>query len=98
MQLGRSSVSLADLVQAQLLQPGQELIYRRNPDSRARLTAEGTITFDGRDYPSPSAAARAAANGVSTNGWKAWCVDVDGRNVDLAAIRSQLLASSAQMT
>ena len=84
MQLGRSPVSLADLIRSQLLQPGQELSFRRSTETNAHVTAQGTIRFDGKEYGSPSTAARAAAGGTSTNGWTAWYAKVGDAWIALA--------------
>ncbi len=91
MQLGRSPVSLADLIQRQLLQPGQELSFRRSTETKAHVTAQGTVTFDGKEYGSLSTAARAAAGGTSTNGWTAWQAKVGDRWLPLAELRKQLM-------
>lgn len=73
------------------MQPGQELSFRRSSETKARVTAEGTITFGGQEYASPSTAARAAAGGTSTNGWTAWYVDLGDGWVALAQLRAQLI-------
>jgi hypothetical protein len=90
-QLGRSPISLSDLVRAGLLRPGQRLSFRSGTQT-ADVTSEGKLTFDGRDFHSPSTAARAAAGGTSLNGWLAWRVDVGGRQVTLATLRESYLA------
>jgi hypothetical protein len=90
MQLGRSMVSLADLIRTNLLHPGQELSFRRSSDAKAHVTADGTISFQGREYASPSTAARAAAGGTSTNGWTAWYVRTPDGMVTLAGLRARL--------
>lgn len=90
MQRGRSPVSLADLIRRQVLQPGQELSFRRSSETKAHVTAEGMIRFGGQEYGSPSTAARAAAGGTSTNGWTAWYVNTADGPVALAQLRSQL--------
>ena len=91
MQLGRSPVSLADLMRTQLLHEGQELSFRRSAETTAHLTADGKIRFGDQEFASPSTAARAAAGGTSTNGWKAWYVKVDDSWIDLAQVRAQLV-------
>lgn len=90
MQLGRSPVSLADLIRKGLLHPGQELSFRRSSDTKGQVTSAGTISFQGRGYSSPSTAARAAAGGTSTNGWTAWYVSTPDGMVTLAGLREQV--------
>jgi hypothetical protein len=92
MQRGRSPVSLTDLILARLLQPGQTLSFRGQASPLGSLTAAGKIVLDGREYSSPSTAARAAAGGTSTNGWLAWQVEEGGQYTPLAALRSRYLA------
>jgi hypothetical protein len=91
MQRGRSPVSLSDLVKAQLLRPGQEVSFRKSPSITGVVTDSGTISVSGTEYGSPSTAAKAAADGVSTNGWLAWSVRRDDGWSTLAELRDQLL-------
>lgn len=91
MQRGRSPVSLADLVVAGLLRPGQRLSFRNKDAIVAEVTATGGIRIGADEYPSPSTAARAVTGGTATNGWLAWCVEQDDRSVRLAELRDQLL-------
>ena len=86
-QLGRSSVSVADLVKAGLLRSGQRLTFRKG-DLHAEVTGSGTIRYAGTEYTSPSSAAKAAAGGTSTNGWVAWSV-TDGSGETLASLRDR---------
>ncbi len=81
-QLGRSSVSIADLVKAGLLRSGERLVFRKG-DQHAEVTGSGTIRYQGKDYTSPSTAAKAAAGGTSTNGWIAWSVSQGDTLADL---------------
>jgi hypothetical protein len=90
MQRGRSPVSLADLLTAGLLQPGQELQFRKSAGKRAQIAGDGTIVFEGRAYQSPSTAGRAAAGGASTNGWVSWYVNRAGEWIHLAQLRDEL--------
>ena len=50
----------------------------------AVVTADG-IEVGGQVYPSPSAAAKAQARGVSTNGWVWWKLESTGKT--LASLR-----------
>lgn len=67
---------IADLLDAGLLQPGQELIWKRprvGHEYRAAVTDEGQIMLeDGRPFSSPSRAAMEAAGIPSYDGWYAW--------------------------
>lgn len=92
MQRGRSTVSIADLIGADLLQPGQQVSFRRSSTITGVITNRGTISVSGTEYASPSTAAKAAAGGVSTNGWVAWRVRRGGEWNTLAQLRDQLLS------
>lgn len=71
-------VGLPDLVEAGLLKEGVEIVWPRprlGQEYRARITADGQIALpDGREFSTPSAAAMAAANMASYDGWHAWRV------------------------
>lgn len=96
MQLGRSPVSLTDLVKAQLLRPGEPVSFRKSSAITGEITAAGTIRVGGTEYASPSTAGKVAAGGTSTNGWVAWYVQrVDGWT-NLAELREQLLSQQRQ--
>jgi hypothetical protein len=90
MQLGRSPVSVSDLVKAGLLQPGQSRNFRKRSDCTAAVTNHGTLLFNGREFTSPSTAALAAC-GTTTNGWLAWYAG-DATPTHLAQLRAQLLS------
>ncbi|MER6279677.1 DUF4357 domain-containing protein [Streptomyces sp900105245] len=82
---------LADLMQADLLHPGNELTFyqrRANRRGRAVVTAEGQLIVDGHasPFPSPSKAAEAVTGNV-INGWTLWHLP-DGRT--LADLRRTL--------
>jgi hypothetical protein len=64
-------VSVTDLFNAGLLRSGQELRFSGNSGAKAKITAQGTVLFNGTHYRTPSAAAQ-AVNGTSRNGWTAW--------------------------
>jgi hypothetical protein len=91
MQRGRSPVSLADLVTAELLKPGQRLSFRKDDAVVAEITTNGCIRVGGSDFVSPSTAARSVTGGTAVNGWLAWCAQRDGRVVTLADLRDELL-------
>ena len=94
-------VTLAGLIDAGFLLPGQELIMRYRPrggDQRtytAILGEDGSIEFMGQTYSSPSYAAIRGVNDAGSerktvNGWTSWLI-ADGRT--LAGIRSEFLAT-----
>ena len=90
MQRGRSAVSIADLIRAGLLQPGQSLSFRRS-NVTAVVSGSGTLILEGVEYGSPSTAAKVAGGGSSTNGWIAWSVDSASGSQTLAALRDRYL-------
>jgi hypothetical protein len=92
MQLGRSPISLGDLVKAQLVRPGQVLSFRKSPTLAGVVTQAGTIKLNEIEYASPSTAAKSACGGASTNGWHAWYLKESDEWVSLAALRDRLLA------
>lgn len=66
------SVSLQDLLNEGLLQPGQEIRFERR-DVHAQVTSKGTVLFNGKEYTSLSTAAK-NVSGTSLNGWIVWGV------------------------
>ncbi len=71
-------VGLLDLLEAGLIEVGADLVWSRprvGQEYAALITAEGQIALpDGREFTTPSAAAMAAANLASCDGWHAWRV------------------------
>ena len=69
-------VTLADLIGASLLSPGEELVWERPRAGQrlsAKVTDDGRLRLqDGRVFASPSGAAGAAAGGGSFDGWECW--------------------------
>ncbi len=85
-------VTIADLIDAGLLEPGTKLQWKR-PRKRelhkAEVLESGKIKLDdGREFSSPSRAAREAANIVASRGWSVWRTE-DGTL--LADLRNQLI-------
>lgn len=66
--------SLRDLLTADLLSPGTILTAVDDNEVTAEITLGGLISFDGVEYETPSAAAR-AANDSPTSGWNYWVAD-----------------------
>jgi len=84
----QSGVSVADLLDQGKLKPGQEIrLDWKGKQFTATIQADGTILFDGRTYPTPSAAGKAARNGLSTNGWVYWKVFDGEKWVKLGSLR-----------
>ena len=78
-----------DLVEAGLLPPGSSLGFGRKGEvHEARVTAQGRLLADGREFDTPSAAAQHMAGSVSEPGWNVW--RFDGR--PLADLRWRLRA------
>jgi Restriction Enzyme Adenine Methylase Associated len=86
--------SLGDLVEAGLLEPGQELIWHQpqvGATHSAVLKDTGELELsDGRTFASPSGAAQAIA-GTPINGWAVW--KAKGESLD--QLRTRLAAESA---
>jgi hypothetical protein len=76
-------VELTHLLEADLLVPGQDLVWRRprlGTTYRATVGEAGTIKLeDGREFSSPSRAAIEAAQIPAYDGWHAWRVDTEDR-------------------
>jgi len=74
-----SRVKIADLVQAQLLRPGQILHARTQAHfgAQATVSEDGGIFVEEKRYDTPSAAAKALTKTQSMAGWWFWLVDLD---------------------
>ncbi len=87
-------VRVTDLMDADLLAPGQELVWDRprlGQTYRAQVTDNGAIELeDGRVYSSVSKAACEAADIAAYDGWYAWGAD----GVSLHDLRKQLIDAS----
>jgi hypothetical protein len=92
--IGGRRVTVADLLEAGLVQPGAKLRFRRK---RIGATFEATVTDrgrirlepDGEEFRSPSRAAMVAAGMRAVDGWRAWVVVDQGRLLD--AVRQEFL-------
>jgi hypothetical protein len=73
-----AKISVATLVIAGALSPGQVLRGRGTEPYYATVLDNGRLEVNGVSYGSPSGAAK-AANGRETNGWWWWLVDYDGK-------------------
>lgn len=85
------NVSLKDLIDGGYLEGTESLVSTwATVPATAQLNPDGTVTFAGNVYDSPSGAA-IAARGGSTNGWAMWAVETPTGKVRLATIRSKYL-------
>jgi hypothetical protein len=76
-----SRVGLPDLITAGLLEADAELFWSRpraGEEYQARMADGQVVLPDGRAFATPSAAAMAAANLPSCDGWHAWRVGSSG--------------------
>jgi hypothetical protein len=85
-------VTLADLVDADLLPEGTTLLAAGDGELTATVLADGRISFGGQTYDSPSAAA-ANASGGSRNGWTYWAADLAHGRFSLSGLRETFLSS-----
>lgn len=84
------TATLSDLIGADLLKPGEELVSALPSwPATASLNADGSINYDGRSYPTPSAAAQIVREGRATNGWSMWSVQRHGKLMRLTVLRGQ---------
>lgn len=90
MAIGRSPVSLADLITAGLLKPGEELRLRGQADLTARVLSDGRLETSKGVFTSPTTAANKLQGG-SSNGWRAWRAERGSDWVLLAALRDKAL-------
>jgi hypothetical protein len=88
----RYAVSMADLIDADLLPVGTSLLPAQpGLDVVATVLPEGKIAYADEIYSTPSGASDAAAGG-STNGWIFWTADTPEGRFTLAALRDRLLS------
>lgn len=84
------NVTLADLVEAGELVVGEKLTSTSLSASGVAVVGQdGSLTVDGRRFPSPSAAGSHVRGGKATNGWSFWAVERDGSTVPLATVRAR---------
>lgn len=93
-------VRLRHLIAAGVIQPPLELQKRyRGQDFMARIEADGSVTFQGRSFPSLSQAGNAAwlaggyrGKGAACNGWTFWkFTDADDQVRSIAVLRQRYL-------
>lgn len=95
------SATLPEIVAAGLLAPPLKLFRKyKKQNLEAALLPDGSVEFQGQQYPTCSAAASIARSTVtgrpmSTNGWSFWqYVDPKGKTVTLADTRDAFLKKS----
>lgn len=88
-----------DLVSAGLVRPPLRIVRTyRGHELEARITEDGSVAFDGRSYPSLSAAAVAAIKSArpgreesAINGWQFWkFVNEQGGLSKMDALRAKM--------
>ena len=89
----------SDLLDAGLIQPGDNLVWERprlGVTYRASVAPSGAIVLDdGRQFASPSRAAKEAAEVPACDGWYAWRLPRLSGTV-LHDLRGELLAQGAR--
>jgi hypothetical protein len=84
-------VRVADLIDADLLPAGTQLVSTRSTvDAVATVLPDGKIAYDDEVYDTPSAAAWNARNGTA-NGWTFWAADTPDGRFTLGALRDLYL-------
>jgi len=87
-------ITVADVVAAGMLEPGQELTPRfvQYENARGSISSDGRIFVEGQGYETPSAAAKAVTKSGAENGWWFWLVDPDS-NRTLLDVRSDYISA-----
>lgn len=85
-------VTIADLVNADLLPEGTTLLASGDAENAAIVLADGRLSFAGQNCDDPSSAA-AAASGASPNGWTYWVADLADGHFSLSSLRETFLSS-----
>jgi hypothetical protein len=97
--IGGRRVRMSDLVEAGLIEPGDELVWDRprlGVTYRASVVGSGAIVLtDGRQFASPSRAAVEAAEIPACDGWYVWRLPRLGGTV-LNELRGQLARDQAR--
>ena len=90
----KAYVSVADLVRAELLEPGQTLWARpqKHKDQTCQVAEDGTLHLKGTAYEYPSGAARGVTQSQSEAGWWFWLLAPEGDRALLDLRREYLEA------
>lgn len=84
-------ITLAEILAAGLLSEGTTLVSNNGAwPATAVVGPDGTVVYDGKTYPTPSAAACAVKDGPA-NGWEFWAVDDGSKRVTLGTLRARYL-------
>jgi hypothetical protein len=90
-------VTVAEIIQAGLLTGHEQLISTRTGSpATAQLNPDGSVSYNGQVYATPSAAG-VAVRGQATNGWDFWAVEVNGQTRRLSALRADYQAGIHKM-
>jgi Restriction Enzyme Adenine Methylase Associated len=91
-------ITLADLVEAELLKPGDRLCWERpklGAAYHATITSNAAIELDnGGTFATPSRAAKQAAHIPAYDGWYAWRIERPEGSVSLHELRRELVAKA----
>lgn len=86
------NVTVSDLLGAALLRGGDQLVSTIPAEpARATVNYDGTITWNGSGYGSPSTAAQAFRGDRNSNGWQFWAVQGPDGDVQLDKLRKKYL-------
>lgn len=84
-------ITLADLVGAGLLAPGDRLVSTNAVWPASAVVGRSSIEMDSKTYPTPSAAGSAVKGGAPVNGWDFWAVEEASGKVTLATLRARFV-------
>lgn len=87
-------VTLKEVLDGSDLQPGPLVSTNGVWPAEATLNPDGTITYDGKTFESPSGAACEVKGGRAANGWDFWATPSESRNVTLATYRKRFLKTA----
>jgi hypothetical protein len=82
---GRSDVSIAELVAAGLLRPGDTLYHTKGT---ATITVGARIKVGDSEYVSPTTSA-SELSGTHVNGWVSWRLGPEKRAAKLSSLRDE---------
>jgi hypothetical protein len=89
-------ITLAEIEAAGLIAEGAPLVSTNGAwPASAMLGPGGSVEYDGKTYPTPSAAACAVKNGPA-NGWEFWAIDDGSKRVSLATLRAGYLETRSK--
>lgn len=93
----RYTGTVADLIEARLLLPGQELHpTRRGRPERAVVLSSGDVQMGDQVFKTLSGAAKAVTGNSAEAGWAFWAIESDGGPVTLATLRARFARSNAE--